>query len=252
MKIGILGAALDEIDAIKSQLHITDEIVIANRTFYSGKLNNIDVVLVFSRWGKTAAASTVTTLINVFHVDFVLFTGVAGAVDPRLNIGDIVIGQSLYHHDMDARPFFQRFETPLTGTTYFKPANTDIQAAEKAAQDFVNNITSDINPTILNQFSISKPTVYTGMIASGDKFVSNTQGDDAFKPESNTVLAVEMEGAAVAQVCEEHDTPYVIIRTISDRADHQAHIDFPAFIKEIASHYSLGIVRRLIESLTRK
>ena len=70
MKIGILGAALDEIDAIKSQLHITDEIVIANRTFYSGKLNNIDVVLVFSRWGKTAAASTVTTLINVFHVDF--------------------------------------------------------------------------------------------------------------------------------------------------------------------------------------
>jgi adenosylhomocysteine nucleosidase len=110
--------------------------------FYSSTFNNTDIVLVFSRWGKTAAASTVTTLINVFHVDFVLFTGVAGAVDPRLAIGDIVIGQSLYHHEMDARPFFQRFETPLTGTTYFKPANTDIQTAEKSVQDFVNNIKS--------------------------------------------------------------------------------------------------------------
>ena len=245
-----MGAMIEEIDAIKSQMTITQETIIANRIFYSGKFYNTDVVLVFSRWGKTAAASTVTTLLNVFKVDLVLFTGVAGAVDSKLNIGDIVIAESLYHHDMDARPFFQRFQTPLTEMIYFKSLDHYRDLAEQAAQEFVANIESAIARDILKTFFITTPRVYTGLIASGDKFVSNTQNDDAFTPDGNTVLAVEMEGAAVAQVCHEHDIPYVIIRTISDRADHQAHIDFPAFIQQISSRYSLGIVKRLIESLT--
>ncbi len=239
----------EEIDAIKSHMTITQETVIANRLFYSGKFNNIDIVLVFSRWGKTAAASTVTTLINIFKVDLVLFTGVAGAVDPRLNIGDIVIAESLYHHDMDARPFFQRFQTPLTDIIYFKSLDHYRDLAEQAAQEFIAAIEADIAREILKTFFITTPRVYTGLIASGDKFVSDAQNDDAFKPEGNTVLAVEMEGAAVAQVCHEHDIPYVIIRTISDRADHQAHIDFPAFIQQISSRYSLGIVKRLASTI---
>lgn len=249
MKIGIMGAMIEEIDAIKAQTKITDERTIAGRVFYSGTFNGAEVVVVFSRWGKTAAASTVTTLINVFNVEFVLFTGIAGAVDPKLNIGDVVIADSLYHHDMDARPFFPQFQTPLTGTLYFKSLDHHVDLAEQAAQDFVAEIGSDIEPAVLKNFSIIEPKVYKGMIASGDKFVSDTRQDAHFKPEGNNVLAVEMEGAAVAQACEEHAIDYVIIRTISDRADHQAHIDFIAFIQQISNRYSLGIVRRLIETL---
>ena len=80
----------EEIDAIKSQLHITDEKIIANRIFYTGKLNNIDIVLVFSRWGKVASAITATSLITEFKIDHLIFTGVAGASTPDLNIGDVV------------------------------------------------------------------------------------------------------------------------------------------------------------------
>src|SRR3954451_16051531 len=102
VKIGILGAMHEEISAIKEILILNKETTIAERIYYEGRINDTEVVLVFSRWGKVASASTTTTLINKFKVDFILFTGVAGAVSELLNIGDIVVGSGLYQHDMDA------------------------------------------------------------------------------------------------------------------------------------------------------
>jgi len=119
VKIGILGAMLEEVSSIKEMMIINKETTIANRNYIEGTINDIEVVLVFSRWGKVASASTTTTLINKFSVNFIFFAGVAGAVDKKLNIGDIVIANCLYQHDMDARPFFDQFQVPLTATIFF-------------------------------------------------------------------------------------------------------------------------------------
>jgi adenosylhomocysteine nucleosidase len=228
---------VEEIAVIKKELTIEEAETIGQRKYYTGKFDNVNTVLVFSGWGKVASSSTVTTLINKYDIDFVIFTGVAGAVDAQLNIGDIVIASSLYQHDMDARPIFERFQIPLTKTIFFKPRRQDVENTKIASQNFLKN----------NRYNFSnlKPTVYVGCIASGDQFISEYRAYDGLKIQDQKVLAVEMEGAAVAQVCEDHNIPYIIVRTISDKADHSASINFQDFVKNIASYYSNGIVREL-------
>ena len=245
MKIGILGAMPEEISSIKDLMVIGRETNIASRIYSEGKIGNTDVVLVFSRWGKVASACTTTTLINEFNVDFILFTGVAGAILSHLNIGDIVIGSGLYQHDMDARPFFEQFQIPLTQTLIFKPKITHVDMANKAAKIFLGKIDSIFNKDLLETYSIFSPKVYVGYIASGDKFISDPQHHNDLTI-SNT-LAVEMEGAAVAQVCEDYNIPYIVIRTISDKADHSAALDFQLFISQIACNYSSEIVAQYIK-----
>lgn len=261
MKLGILGAMHEEVAAIKNLMSNTQAITIAGRTYYEGFIKNIPVVLTFSRWGKVASAITTTTLINQFSVDFVLFTGVAGAVDGTLQIGDIVVATGLYQHDMDAQPFFQKFQIPLTEYIVFRPALTHVTDAQKAAEAFVESINTRLDNDLLIKFSIGTPSVRTGIIASGDQFISDVQNnpnlnhalDNPIKGTglhvAEKAVAVEMEGAAVAQVCTEHDIPYVIIRTISDKADHSAHIDFHMFIKEVASQYAVHIIEEWVSNI---
>lgn len=248
MKIGILGAMHEEVSCIKKLIQMSGETEIGSRKYFEGKLGNNEVVLSFSRWGKVASSCTTTTLINKFDVDFILFTGVAGAVSEQLNIGDIVISQALYQHDMDARPLFDQFQVPLTSNIVFEPRREDIINAANAAEAFVQTIENFIPAQLLSKFSILSPKVYQGMIASGDKFVSDPENHEElhFKYKGNETLAVEMEGAAVAQVCTEYGIPYIIIRTISDKADHSAAINFQAFIENIASKYASGIISSLL------
>ncbi len=120
-RIGILGAMPEEINGIVSLLKDKTEVVKGMRTYYLGSINNIEVVVVFSRWGKVASATTVTHLIVEFGITELFFTGVAGAINPDLNIGDIVIASSLIQHDLDARPIMKRFEIPLLGKTILCP-----------------------------------------------------------------------------------------------------------------------------------
>jgi adenosylhomocysteine nucleosidase len=248
MKIGILGAMLEEVSSIKEMMIVDRETTIAGRVYSEGRINDKEVVVVFSRWGKVAAASTTTTLINIFKVSFVLFTGVAGAVSDHLNIGDIVIGNGLYQHDMDARPFFDQFQIPLTTTIVFEPKVSDVDKAKNAAKRFIDNIDTVFTGSLLQKYSISKPLVHTGLIASGDKFISDPKSyfDLSFSNKENITLAVEMEGASVAQVCEDHNIPYIVIRVISDKADHSAVIDFQSFISGVANKYSSEIVKEYI------
>ena len=247
MKIGIMGAMPEEIDSIKTLMSHVSQTDIGNRTFVEGKIADIDVVLTFSRWGKVASSSTTTTLINIFKVDSIVFTGVAGAVSPKLNIGDIVIGNGFYQHDMDARPFFDRFQIPLTDTTVMQPNKHDVDRSFYASEKFLKQIESHISKELLTKHAITHPKIQTGLIASGDQFIANTASHDVFNfsYEGHNTLAVEMEGAAVAQVCTDHAIPFTIIRIISDKADHSAAIDFQSFVSQVASIYSCQIIKEL-------
>jgi len=252
MKIGIMGAMPEEINHIKELMDITDIQTIGKREFYSGKIHDHDVTLVFSRWGKVAATCSVTTLLDTYGVDFILFTGVAGGVDPSLNVGDVVIAESLYQHDMDGRPFFPRFQIPLTDHKIFRPREEHIELAHECITSFLSETKTKISRAKLDKFSILKTSrVVKGTIATGDRFVGDAHACDSLSIEEDGIkaVAVEMEGAAVAQICEDYDKPYLIIRIISDNADHTAHVDFEEFIDEIASEYSAGIASNFLSRL---
>jgi adenosylhomocysteine nucleosidase len=243
MRTGIMGAMPEEVDIIREQMTEVSEVKHGSRTYYQGKINNAEVVLVFCRWGKGAAATTATSLIDKFNADQLIFTGVAGAVSSDLNIGDIVISSELYQHDLDPSPLFPKHEVPLTGLTFFKADSVLIQKAEAASKALLSNLEMTISPESLEEFHIKEPKCYTGVIASGDQFVSSKERTETILREQPQALAVEMEGALLAQVCHDHKLPFVVIRTISDKADHEAHIDFPKFIEEIARRYSESIVK---------
>src|SRR6187431_3596464 len=128
-RIGILGAMPEEINGIVALLDDKTEVVKGMRTYYLGTINEVEVVVVFSRWGKVASATTVTHLIVEFGITQLFFTGVAGAINPELNIGDIVIASSLIQHDLDARPIMDRFEIPLLGKTMLYPPKETLDSA---------------------------------------------------------------------------------------------------------------------------
>lgn len=251
MKIGIMGAMREEVELLLPMVKEQTRQVIGQRTFVSGLLEEKSVVVVYSRMGKVAAASTATVLINSFGCDIILFTGVAGALDKNLNIGDIVIGSSLVQHDMDASALqeYKRFQVPL-GNIFFKSPRWLADKAQEAALYYLTNVMpQSIDNKILDSFGISQPKVVTGLIASGDQFIASKEVSDNLLSLLPEIKCVEMEGAAVAQVTDEYDIPLVVLRTISDKADHSSHIDFPKFVDNIATNFTCGSLLELVRRL---
>lgn len=250
MKLAIISAMEEENRHLIAKLNPLIAVTTSgSRTFYEGKLFGMDVVLAMSRWGKVAAATTVTQAIIQHAVDAVLFTGVAGGIDKGLKVGDIVIADSLVQHDMDASPFFRRFEVPLLGKSNFLPHEGLADRLESGARKFLDeSLREHVNARELAEFQITKPQVVRGLVASGDRFFASQQAVDALIEALPNVLCVEMEGAAAAQVCHEHEIPFCLVRTISDSANAEALSDFPRFIQSVASGYSLGIVQEFINS----
>jgi adenosylhomocysteine nucleosidase len=249
----IMSAMPEEIEGLRDILSGSSEKKMGGRTYYYGLFYGHPVVLVFSRWGKVAAASTLTTLIHEFNIHQLIFTGVAGAVDPKLNVGDIVLASELVQHDMDARPLMPKHEIPLLGKTWF---HTDpvLTARLSVSIDQIlekKHIQDLIGDKILNEFSITSPRLFKGRIASGDQFFSTQDQKNSLQEALTDILCVEMEGAAVAQVCYENQLPYTVIRTISDKADHLSAIDFPRFINQVASKYSVAILDHFFRQLKR-
>jgi adenosylhomocysteine nucleosidase len=245
--LAIVSAMQEEIAAL---LEALSEVVVAEhgrRCYYRGTLHGVAVTAVFSRWGKVAAAATVTELISSFGATEILFSGVAGAVDPCLAIGDIVIGTRLIQHDLDASPIFPRYEVPLLGKAILEAdAQLSAQLAA-AARDYVSeDLPSSVRAQERARFGIGVPKVLTGLIASGDKFFASRTQISALRERLPEVLCVEMEGAAVAQVCEEYGVRCGVLRVISDAADENAVHDFPGFLREVAGHYAAGILRRFL------
>ncbi len=244
--IGIMGAMPEEIAGVLELMTDVTEHNIGMRTYHKGKINNTNVVLVFSRWGKVAAASTVTTLINLFNINQLIFTGVAGAMSDKLNIGDIVIGKRFFQHDMDARPFIQQFEIPMLGLGHFEADTNLITDAHEKINGAIECklLYDDEHPTYTSILKNQK--AHVGDIASGDQFISNETTRENLIKHFPDLLCVEMEGAAVTQVCYEFNIPFIIIRVISDGANSNAPIDFADFVAHVASKISKNVIKTLI------
>ncbi|MBP1677207.1 MAG: nucleosidase [Bacteroidetes bacterium] len=249
MLLGIMGAMPEEMDKILAAITEKEIVERGSRIYYKGKLYGQQVVAVFSRWGKVAAATTATNMILEFGVDRIVFTGVAGAISPDLHIGDIVIAQRLFQHDMDARPLMRRFEIPLTGKTSYEIPQQNVDIMADAVHNFLKN-----NKTfrkILSEQSIEYPKMLIGDIASGDLFISSSQMKEALLRILPSVACAEMEGAAVAQVCDDYGIPLVVVRVISDTADEEAHVSAIGFVNHHAGDYSLSILQEYITLINK-
>jgi len=203
-------------------------------------------VVAFSKWGKVAASITATLMIQEFAVTDLVFIGTAGALVEGLQIGDVVISKRLVQHDLDARPMMSRFEIPLINRVFVDsdPGLSDL--AGRAVSNLINKgVKQMVGEETVKEFGLN-PKLHFGDIASGDQFINSVEKRDEIKGLLPNVLCVEMEGAAVAQVCLEFGTPFTVIRTISDTADHNARVDFNKFVSEVANAYSKAIIGEMI------
>ena len=250
MLLGIMGAMPEEMDKIIAAISNKEIVERGSRIYYRGDLFGQEVVAVFSRWGKVAAATTATNMILEFNVDRIVFTGVAGAISPELNVGDVVIGQRLYQHDMDARPLMRRFEIPLTGKTSYETPIQNVETMSQAVHNFLKN--NKEFRKILTEQKILNPKMLIGDIASGDLFISSSEMKLALMKNLPSVLCAEMEGAAVAQVCDDYGVPLIVVRVISDTADEQASVSAIGFVNQHAGDYSLSILKEFIQIIQNK
>ena len=247
--IGILGAMAQEIDEVKALLTEKTTVRIANREFVVGKIGNVRCVVAFSKWGKVAATITATLLIQEFAVTDLIFIGTAGALADGLKVGDIVISKRLVQHDLDARPMLSRFEIPLINRTYVDSDPELTALAGRAVSSLINRgVENMVSAETIKEFGLA-PTLHFGDIASGDQFINSIEKRNEILSLLPDVQCVEMEGAAVAQVCLEFGTPFTVIRTISDTADHNARVDFGRFIAEVANAYSRAIIGEIMREI---
>ena len=245
----ILSALKEEQQGLLERMQSPRCATRAGRDFWCGQLHGQPVVLALSRVGKVAAATTATTLIEHFGVGRIVFTGVAGGIGAGVNVGDVVIASSFVQHDLDASPLFPRYQVPLYGRSAFDCDDT-LTAILKVA---VYAIPTRARGQFYGFLGNKTIKIHHGLIASGDRFVCGAAESlsiqAALQEAGFQPLAVEMEGAAVAQVCFDYGVPFAAVRIISDRADDDAHVDFQKFVSEVASHYSVAIIDGFMRQL---
>ncbi|WP_026375903.1 5'-methylthioadenosine/adenosylhomocysteine nucleosidase [Aestuariibacter salexigens] len=233
MKIGILGAMDQEVLLLKEQLTNVTVSEYAHLQFYSGKIHDTDVVVVKCGIGKVAASVATTVLIDRFAPDYVVNTGSAGGFDKDLDIGDLVIAENVQHHDVDVTHFGYEL-----GQVYGMPAlypceEKLIRAAEKAAQDVVHVKSK------------------RGLICTGDSFIGCDEAASRLRSLIPDMRAVEMEGAAIGQTCYMLDTPFVVIRSLSDIAGKTSTMSFKSYI-DIAAKHSAELVMSMIKQMANE
>ena len=237
MTTAIVSALPDELKALQACL-VSDRVEsLAGRQLHHGWLAGQPVVLVLCGIGKVAAATTTALLLDRLAVRRLIFTGVAGGLGSGVQVGDVVVGEHFLQHDMDASPLFPRWEVPGTGRSRFA---ADAALAQQLADASTQVLARP--SAALAGFGIHAPRCHRGLILSGDRFVASVRECALLQADHAEALAVEMEGAAVAQVCHDFGRPFGVVRTISDRADDQAHVDFPRFLSEVAADCSRDIV----------
>ena len=229
-KIGIIGAMELEVAELKSKMTLKNVVDKAGMKFHEGVLNGKDVVIVQCGIGKVNAGICVQLLADLFAVDAVINTGVAGSLRAEINIGDIVVSTDACEHDMDVSPLgYEPGIIPQMETSFFKADRTLAEAAIAVCRE--------VNPEI---------GVYEGRVASGDQFISDGAVKDRLIRQFDASCA-EMEGAAIAHAAFLNNLPYVVLRAISDKADGSAHMDYPEFERAAAAHCA-----KLVENLVAR
>ena len=229
--IGIIGAMEEEVAILKEKMSEATVLEKAGMEFFKGILGGQQVVIVRSGIGKVNAGICTQILADVFQVNAVINTGIAGSLKAEINIGDIVLSTDTMQHDVDAREFgYEIGQVPRMDTRTF-PA--DDRLRETALQ-----VCRKVNPEI---------QVFEGRVASGDQFVADKETKE--KIIANTqAYCTEMEGAAIGQAAYLNGIPYLVIRAISDKADDSAHMDYPAFEKEAIRH-TVNLVENMMKAL---
>lgn len=229
--IGIIGAMEEEVAILKEKMSEITILEKAGMEFFKGILGGQQVVVVRSGIGKVNAGICTQILADVFQVNAVINTGIAGSLKAEINIGDIVLSTDTMQHDVDAREFgYEIGQVPRMDTRTF---SADDRLRETALQ-----VCRKVNPEI---------QVFEGRVASGDQFVADKETKE--KIIANTqAYCTEMEGAAIGQAAYLNGIPYLVIRAISDKADDSAHMDYPAFEKEAIRH-TVNLVENMMKAL---
>ncbi len=231
MKIGILGALEQEIELLQAHMENKATYQHGQLHFIQGTLHNTEVILVRCGVGKVAAAIAASTLIEHYSPDFLVNTGSAGGFDASLNIGDVVIANEVMHHDVDVTHFGfapgQVFDMPAR---YQCDARL-IQAATQAAKKLDHLVTKQ------------------GLICTGDAFIGSDESAAKLRQQFPEMSAVEMEGAAIGQACFTLNTPFVVIRSLSDIAGKTSTVSFQTYLEK-AGKISAQMVLGMIENLS--
>lgn len=228
MKIAIIGAMDEEIELLREQIADKNEETVAGSVFITGTLHGKDVVLLRSGIGKVNAAMSTTILMERYQPDYIINTGSAGGYNPSLKIGDLVISNEVRHHDVDVTAFGYEYGQVPQLPAAFKANEALIRTAIEGAKKL--------------------PSIHavTGLIATGDTFMSDPERVEFVRKTFKELQAVEMEGAAIAQVAHQYAIPFVVIRALSDIAGQESDISFDQFL-ETAAVNSANLVMEIVK-----
>ena len=229
-KIAIMGAMEEEIEPLLAHFDNVNIVEFANNKYYEVSYKGVEIVIAYSKIGKVFASLTAATMIEKFECDTLLFSGVAGGINPKLKIGDLIIADKLCQHDLDITAFGHPNGFVPGGSVF-------VETSEK-----LRTIAKDVAKE-------NELNVIEGTIATGDQFVHSSERKE-FIESTFKADALEMEGASVAVVCDSLNVPFFVLRAISDSADGGADIDFDEFLKSSAinsANYMIKIVDKLID-----
>jgi adenosylhomocysteine/aminodeoxyfutalosine nucleosidase len=228
LKIGIMGAMPEEIAPILEKVGEYKSTEIADNTYYEANYNGIDIVIAYSKIGKVFSTLTASTMIYHFGVEKMLFSGVAGGINPALKIGDLIVASKLCQHDLDITAFGHAHG--------FVPGGAQFVETDATMRKLASDVATEMGVSL-----------QVGTIATGDQFVHDPERK-AFIESTFNADALEMEGASVAVVCHALNVPVFILRAISDTADMDASFNFDEFMEssaKISANFIMKMVNRL-------
>ena len=226
MKIGIIAAMPEELKLLVEHLEMAKKHQRLGHVYHTGRIGHHEVVLVESGIGKVMSAMSVAVLVNDFKVTAVINTGSAGAVALGLEIGDVVVADRLVYHDVDVTAFGYDYGQMARQPLYYEASRYLVEEMKVVLEK-------------------TQQTSRVGLIATGDSFIAGQDKIDQIKAHFPDVLAVEMEGAAIAQAAHSLGLPFMVIRAMSDTASHDANITFDEFILEAGKRSAETLIQLL-------
>jgi len=228
MVVGVMGAMPEEIEPILARLEKVRKHEVADNVYYTALYGSLDLVVAYSKIGKVFSALTAATMIEKFGVRTMLFSGVAGAINETLHIGDLVAATKLCQHDLDITAFGHPHGYVPEGKVYIEPSRDLLKIAKEVADDRGIELKG-------------------GIVATGDQFIADNERKE-WIARTFDADAIEMEGAAVAVVCDALEVPFFVLRAISDAADMDAAFDFDEFLKhssQVSSSFIMGMLEKI-------